>query len=142
MSDDHDWEELAWEDFVSANGALYLEERNERRFRLYLNLTLSTATLDYSAFSGNVSDSGLFVATPETLPLGTELNLGFTLPGREDRLELRAQVCWSREEFDLTHDVVPGFGVRFLDLVCEDRFKLFRFLDNIEMHEKLSQPPD
>ncbi len=142
MSDDLDWEDIDWEDFVFENGVLYLEERNERRFRMFVNIWLRTPTMSFNAFSGNVSDGGVFVATPETLPEGTELNVRFKLPGRQDELDLRGQVRWARDDFDMDNDVVPGFGVKFLDLVSEDRFKLFRYLDDLEMNEKMRHSPD
>ena len=137
-----DWDDVDWEDFVFENGVMYLEERGERRFRLHVNVTLRAEGHEFSAFSGDISDSGLFVATPEILPEGTEVDLKFKLPREEEAIELRGEVRWTREKGDYDREVVPGFGVKFLDLVSEDRFRLLRYLDDLEVHERLRTPPE
>lgn len=55
MSEEFDWDDIEWEDFIFENGVLYLEERREQRFRVFLNIWLSTSAYSYNAFSGNIS---------------------------------------------------------------------------------------
>ena len=140
--EDIDWDDVEWEDFVFEDGVMYLEERGERRFRLHVNVTLRANGKEFNAFSGDISDGGLFVATPELLPKGTKVDLKFKLPREEDEIQLRGEVRWTRERGDYDRDVVPGFGVKFLDLVSEDRFRLFRYLDDLEVYERQRNPPE
>ncbi len=49
------------------------------------------------------------------LPLGTSVDIGFTLPTGE-RIECKGVVRWVREIDDRQPDVFPGMGVQFVDL--------------------------
>lgn len=66
----------------------------------------------FNGFSSNISDGGLFIATVNTSPLGTEVDLRFTLPTGE-RIEARGVVRWLREVNDQHPEAFPGMGVQF-----------------------------
>lgn len=69
----------------------------------------------FNGFSANISDGGLFVATVNLLPLGTEVDLSFSLPSGE-RIEAKGKVQWVREVNDQLIDAFPGMGVQFSEL--------------------------
>lgn len=69
----------------------------------------------FNGFSTNISDGGLFIATVNLLPLGTPVDLSFSLPSGEP-IEAKGVVRWVREVSDLHPEVFPGMGVQFTAL--------------------------
>lgn len=74
----------------------------------------------------NVSEGGLFVATPESFYLeGSVLDLKFKLEGQDAPISTRAEVVHVVEG--------KGMGLRFLNLAPEDKERIRRY---IERHSK------
>ena len=61
------------------------------------------------AKTGNLSETGLFVLTPEPADPGTSLSMTLTL-GEEVRLDLAGRVVWRRKDHFVGR--VPGMGVQ------------------------------
>lgn len=61
----------------------------------------------------NLSQQGMFIATQQPRPLGTELSLRFTPPGSSTPLSVRARVVWMCEQATEASSIV-GMGVQFL----------------------------
>ncbi len=97
--------------------------RNLRR-RLETDVTFHSESNFYAGFSSNLSDGGLFVATHEDLPIGTELALRFTLPGGEE-VEATVAVRWRRPA---QPDLPGGVGVEFIELPPLARDAIHRFM--------------
>lgn len=72
----------------------------------------------YTGFSTNIDEGGIFVATVETVPRGTTVDLDFTLPGGRP-LTVNGVVRWARDGNDRTPDLMPGVGVQFTTLPPE-----------------------
>ena len=68
----------------------------------------------FTGFSTNISEGGLFIATVQTVELGTEVDLNFSLG--EQKLTVRGVVRWVREVNDNTPDIFPGVGIQFVNL--------------------------
>ena len=81
----------------------------------------------FNGFSANISDGGLFVATVNLLPLGTEVDLSFSLPSGE-RIEAKGVVQWVREVNDQLPDAFPGMGVQFAALNPTAQSAISQFL--------------
>jgi uncharacterized protein (TIGR02266 family) len=60
----------------------------------------------------DLSEGGIFIATYQRLPIGTEVGLAFDLPG-DRRVETKGEVRWVRNEHGETR---PGLGIAFTDL--------------------------
>jgi uncharacterized protein (TIGR02266 family) len=105
--------------------------RSNARFPLQTQVDLSSDSNVFTGFSTNLSEGGLFVATLSVLPVGTPVDLTFTLPGKV-KISVRGEVRWIREIDDRTPDVFPGVGVRFLDLTAEASAALHRFVASRE----------
>ena len=69
----------------------------------------------YAGFTENISSGGLFVATRDLKPIGTIMEINFSVPGHDAKVTTRAEVRWQRLE-QSGADSMPGIGVRFLDL--------------------------
>ncbi len=127
-----DWERTDWEDYVMEQGVLHTQERDDQRFQVFLNMEVLTPDGHIKALSSNVSDGGVFVTTPHHVEPGTMVTLKFKLPNRDEPLSLRGEVRWVQKDFDRERRKVPGFGAKFVDLVSEDRYKLFRYIDQLK----------
>jgi uncharacterized protein (TIGR02266 family) len=81
----------------------------------------------YQGFSEDVSDGGLFVATYQLSPVGTQFDLEFTLPTGHI-VRTRAEVRWLRDPRNESDDAPPGMGLRFLQLLPEDARAINEFV--------------
>ena len=105
--------------------------RNGARIPLQTQVDLSSDSNVFTGFSTNLSEGGLFVATLKVVPVGTPVDLTFTLPGKV-KISVRGEVRWIREIDDRTPDVFPGVGVRFIDLSPEAAQALHGFVSERE----------
>ena len=69
----------------------------------------------YTGFTENISSGGLFVATRDLKPIGTIMEIAFSLPGSGAKITARCEVRWQRLEQSHA-DSMPGIGLRFLDV--------------------------
>lgn len=99
---------------ASAIGKLALK-RVAARVAMQTQVDLVSDSNFFTGFSTNISEGGLFVATVNVLPAGTQVDVSFTLPAGR-RLTVRGEVRWTREVNDRTPDVFPGVGVRFTEV--------------------------
>ncbi|MCA9515930.1 MAG: PilZ domain-containing protein [Myxococcales bacterium] len=80
--------------------------------------------------SENVSEGGIFVASFETYPPGTELDLVFSVPGvGAPEIAVRASVCRTREPRGRVAEVMPGMGMRFVDLDDDGRAAIAAYVE-------------
>ncbi|MGZ3479995.1 MAG: TIGR02266 family protein [Myxococcaceae bacterium] len=105
--------------------------RSSTRIPLNTQVDLSSDSNVFTGFSTNLSEGGLFVATVNLLPVGTPVDLTFTLPGNA-KVSVRGEVRWTRELDDRTPEVFPGVGVRFVELSPEAAKALHRFIASRE----------
>ena len=109
----------------------HIAERNRRqheRVTCRTDVTLEGDSTFYNGFTENIGAGGLFIATYDALEIGRRVNLEFTLPDHEARISVEGEVRWLREYNELTPDIVPGMGIKFLDLKQGDLFAVERFV--------------
>lgn len=87
----------------------------------------------------NLSVGGMFIATADPAPPGTEVVLHFMLPGLSDPLSVRARVVWTRGQ-GTGPDTTIGMGVYFLDPKPSDAALIGMVVDHLWGEELL--PPD
>jgi len=75
----------------------------------------------YTGFAQNISSGGLFVATHDILPLGTKVDLSFTIPTWHQPIAVTCEVRWQRPNRMADGSYEPGMGVSFLTLTPEER---------------------
>jgi len=90
------------------------ERRVHRRIPLQVEVSLSSEHNFYTGFTSDISEGGVFVATRESLALGTSVQ--FDLKLGSGQLQVTGVVRWVREYSALTQEVPPGVGVEFVDL--------------------------
>ena len=116
---------------LSAPAAAAPPGRTGARIPLQTQVDLSSDSNVFTGFSTNLSEGGLFVATVNVLPVGTPVDLTFTLPGNT-RVSVHGEVRWTRELDDRTPETFPGVGVRFVELSPEAAQALRRFVTERE----------
>jgi uncharacterized protein (TIGR02266 family) len=89
--------------------------RYSPRVKMQASVDLSSDNNFFNGFSSNISDGGLFVATVNLLPIGTEIDLTFSLPTGE-KVAAHGLVRWVREVNDNLPDAFPGLGIQFTRL--------------------------
>jgi uncharacterized protein (TIGR02266 family) len=92
--------------------------RERGRVKLQAAIDLRSDSNFFTGFSTNISEGGIFIATVESVPRGTQVDLDFTLPGGRP-LRVTGVVRWSREVNNRNPDLMPGVGVQFTDLAPE-----------------------
>jgi uncharacterized protein (TIGR02266 family) len=102
-------------------------KRQSPRVKMQAAVDFTSDNNFFNGFSANISDGGLFVATVNLLPLGTEVDLAFTLPSGA-RVEAKGVVRWVREVNDAHPDVFPGLGVQFSALHPQAQEAIDQFL--------------
>lgn len=98
------------------------------RVKMSAQVDFSSESNFYQGFSANISEGGLFVTTLKLLPLGTEVDLAFSLPSGE-RINTRGVVRWTRETNDAVPDMLDGMGLQFLGLEPHEREAIERFVE-------------
>lgn len=78
----------------------------------------------------NISEMGIFVLTRDPLPLGTKLTLAFAPPGHEPFM-LAGVVAWVNKVRPNGDNPNPGMGVRFVQLLPEQRERLVEVIRSI-----------
>jgi uncharacterized protein (TIGR02266 family) len=81
----------------------------------------------FTGFTEDISSGGLFIATYNTLKIGTKLNINFSLPGGPV-LSLDGTIRWLREYNETNPDTPPGMGVQFDDVDKADREAINKFM--------------
>lgn len=85
------------------------------RVRMQATVDLHSDNNFFTGFSSNLSDGGLFVATVNLLPIGTEVDVTFSLPSGQ-KVAAKGTVRWLREVNDKLPDSFPGLGIQFTNL--------------------------
>jgi uncharacterized protein (TIGR02266 family) len=88
------------------------------RVRMQAMVNRSSDSNFYTGFATDIGEGGLFVATVQTVPRGTSVDLDVTLPGGRP-MKVSGVVHWTREVNDKTPELMPGLGVKFTHLPPE-----------------------
>jgi uncharacterized protein (TIGR02266 family) len=104
-----------------------MPKRHSPRVKMQAQVDFESDNNFFNGFSANISDGGIFIATVNLLPLGTQVDLGFTLPTGE-RVECKGSVRWVRDVDDNNPHVFPGMGVQFVDLEASAARTIERFI--------------
>ncbi|MFK7929059.1 MAG: TIGR02266 family protein [Myxococcota bacterium] len=90
------------------------ERRDCERVPIEVEVTLNSENNFYTGFTEDISAGGVFVASHETLPVGTVVT--FTLKLGKGVVTLIGTVRWVREPSPYLQGVPPGYGVSFDNL--------------------------
>jgi len=103
------------------------EHRAHPRLTVEVEVSMNTEHNFYAGLTENISEGGLFIATIENIPMGTELDLKIGMPELEP-VTVTGKVCWIREYSEFTSDVSPGVGVEFYNLSEQSKELIQQFI--------------
>ena len=103
----------------------------ERRdsHRVDIEVEVREGTGPFHKHLGNISIGGMFFKKPLSLPTGAVLQLRFSLPGMNKRLQVQGEVV---EITSVGKVGEMGTRVRFIDLELQDELLIARYLDDNE----------
>jgi len=101
--------------------------REHPRYEVSIPVDCSTRDVFVSNHVSNISRGGLFIRDAP-LPLNAEVSLVLRLPGTEECIRATGRVIWNYDMQKGTTRIVPGSGIRFVDLDPSDRAALERYL--------------
>jgi uncharacterized protein (TIGR02266 family) len=103
------------------------QRRRYHRVELETEVTFDGPTNFYTGFTEDISGGGLFVSTYNIRPIGTQIDISFTLPNGHI-VNTRGQVRWVHDPVDPDEDTRPGMGIMFEELLPEDRAAVDAFI--------------
>ena len=101
--------------------------REHNRFRVDLDVTVTSEHNFYAGFVENLSVGGIFIATHQLKPVGERVEFSVHLPGRDEAILGSGEVRWIRVYSD-SSNVPPGMGIRFDSLDQTARANIEEFL--------------
>ena len=89
---------------------------------------------EYSGRLHNMSKTGGLIETADPLPIGSIINLSFTIPNSANHVEAVAEVIRviSKDSDSPSTRIVPGIGIRFLTVTWEGKKIVDRYVKTRE----------
>lgn len=110
---------------------IFLNQRTTPRITAELEVTLSGPHNFFNGFTEDISRGGIFIATHQVYPIGTEFSVTLKIDGKD--LNINSKVVWIRENSPtLPIGVDPGMGLNFIDLKPEDLKMIEAFIKKKE----------
>jgi type IV pilus assembly protein PilZ len=106
------------------------ERRSHDRFEVEWAVDCVAEDTFLYASIANISAMGIFVKTTDPLAIDTRLVLSFAPPGYEP-FKLEGVVAWINPLRDNGDNPNPGIGVRFVNLLPDDRERLVEVIRTI-----------
>jgi type IV pilus assembly protein PilZ len=104
------------------------QPRQYERYPVNLRVDFSTRDAFLANRVSNLSQGGLFIATETPLPVQSELDIVLTLKDEDERIRARGRVIWTYDIRKGTSKVIPGMGIKFVDLSRDDHRRLVDYL--------------
>jgi uncharacterized protein (TIGR02266 family) len=114
--------------------------RDHRRFEVSIPVDVSTAGVFVSNHVSNLSRGGLFIESQTPLPLHAEVDLVLKLPDPAATIRARGRVVWHYDIRRGTAKVVPGSGIKLLEIDGADRLRLQSYLDQLDRQAGADTP--
>ena len=93
-----------------------------------INISFKKASDFFKAYIANLGEGGLFVNTTKNLPVGSLLDLEFSLPDSDHAITTKGKVVWIRPQDMSTEKMPPGMGIQFIDMNPNDNELLKNYL--------------
>ncbi len=106
--------------------------RRFRRFPLKVEVGYATDHNFYTGFMENLSSGGLFIATHQPTSIGEVMEVSFSVPGIPGSCNAVCQVTWTRAYDASNEDMIPGMGLKFVQLDPKVRAAVELFIKHRE----------
>ncbi len=105
--------------------------RTHQRYEVTIPVDCTTQHLFVANHVSNISKGGLFIRSDKPLPLEAEVSLVLRLPEAGLCIRAKGRVVWNYDMPKGTSRIVPGSGIRFLDMSPADRTTLEGYIDGL-----------
>lgn len=103
------------------------QRRKHTRVELETEVTFEGPSNFYTGFTEDISEGGLFMSTYDIRPIGTKVEVSFSLPSGHV-VNAGGVVRWVRDPVEPDEDSLPGMGIMFSELLPEDRAAVEAFI--------------
>ena len=107
------------------------QRRAHERYEVTIPVDCTTQELFLSNHVCNISRGGLFIRSDKPLPLETEVSLVLRLPEADLCIRAKGRVVWNYDIVKGTSRIIPGSGIRFIDMSATDRAALEGYLKKL-----------
>ena len=107
-----------------------VEKREHARARLKVEVTYKTADVFTSNLSINISTGGIFIKTPKPPPMGTMLDLEFSLPDQHKTIKADGKIVWVQHP-SAKSSMPAGMGIKFRQISAEDLQEISEYVKKI-----------
>lgn len=97
-----------------------LPRRTGERVSGKISISFKRASDFFKAYIANLGEGGLFIHTTKDLPVGSLLDLEFSLPDSDKVITTKGRVMWVRPQDMSTEKMPPGMGIQFIDMNPSD----------------------
>jgi uncharacterized protein (TIGR02266 family) len=105
-----------------------MNRRVSPRVKVRVEVTMQSESNFFTGFSGDISETGVFVATyQKVLSPGTPVELSLALPG-EPAMPISGMVRWVREAGESSRGGYPGLGIAFANVGPREAAAIQRFI--------------
>lgn len=87
-------------------------------------------------FCKDIGSGGVFIETESPKPMGTELELTFTIPDNKATINTKGKVIWVQEKVAGRSDLVTGMGVQFIAFKTSHKDQLEAFVQRYTVQQK------
>ncbi len=91
------------------------------RYQVDIAVSCMTSGFFLSNRVTNIGRGGLFIASDRPLPLHAEVDLALTLPETGATIQATGRVIWNYDVAKGSSHIVPGSGIRFVDIAAGDK---------------------
>jgi len=110
--------------------------RAHPRYEVSLPVDCTTRDVFVSSQFCNISRGGMFLRSEKPLPIDAEVDLVLRLPDPGRAIHAKGRVVWNYDMVKGTTRIVPGSGIRFVDIEPDDRAALEAFLGGLGAKRK------
>jgi type IV pilus assembly protein PilZ len=107
------------------------QKRSHERYEVTIPVDCTTQQVFISNHVCNISRGGLFIRSDKPLPLQAEVSLILRLPETGVTIRATGRVVWNYDVARGTSRIVPGSGIRFVDMSPSDRATLESYLKKL-----------
>jgi type IV pilus assembly protein PilZ len=112
----------------------------ERRYKVNIRVDCATRDMFVSNRVTNISRGGIFVQSDHPIPFDSEVDLRLVLPQSHMTIAAKGRVVWTYDVQRGTGRLVPGAGIKFIDMSPSDRALIEQYLEGLAAQQPA--PPD
>ncbi|HEY5648880.1 MAG TPA: TIGR02266 family protein [Nitrospiria bacterium] len=113
-----------------------VERRQDPRYQVNVNVDSQSLDMFQANYVSNISKGGVFIETPEPLPVQSEINMTLRLPGISHTITVKGKVAWTYDRDKISGEMRTGMGIRFINLSAEERNVLMDYLSKISQDQE------